>query len=97
MTPDEVSINDVGEFSEVTILKMTDASTLALIAAAGDQIEFDTILLSLCDTGASADRVQVLLVDTQLKTLRHTSESDDWYYQPRWTWEEMTFTFDKIL
>lgn len=96
--PDEgITLSDAGTFSEVTILKMSDESTPMLVTAAGDQAEFDTILLSVRDTGAAADTVQVLLVDTQMTTLRHTSESDDWYYQPGWTWEEMTFTFDKIL
>lgn len=95
--PGDNLLKDEGEFSEVTILKMSDASTPALITAVGDQTEFDTVLLSVRDTGASADRIQVLLVDTQLKTLRHTSESDDWYYQPGWPWEEMTLSFSKVL
>jgi type VI protein secretion system component Hcp len=95
--PDESSLNEDGIFSELTILKMSDVSTPDLIAAAGNLEEFDTILLSTREAGASVDSLQVLFVDTQLKTLRHTSQSDDWYYQPGWTWEEMTFTFDKII
>lgn len=85
-----------GVFSDITVVKKVDATSPWWVNQAGNQNEFDKIEISVKHPD-SHEFLRIVLVEPQIISLRHTTESENYTYEPSYPYELITLRSSEVF